>query len=1211
MFSALSTIAGFEFRSRLKLLSTWVYFFVFFALAALWIAGAGGLLEGANISFGSGKVAVNSPFALAITTSVLGIFGTSVMAAIMGRAVQQDFEYRTQTFFFTAPIDNLEYLGGRFVGALGVVLVVFTSIGLGAFCATLLPGMDGDRLGANRWAAYLLPFTFVLLPNALLIGGVFFSLAATTRKMLPVYVGSVLVLIGWLLSTRLLSDLDNKTLAALIDPFGSRALGTLTEYWTIAERNTRLIPLEGVLLWNRLLWLGVAALVCGGCLWRFSFSAAAQERVSKPSRKASAFAEASVARDAPAPPGVARTPARPGTPQPLRLLPHLVWLHLRETVKNIYFGVLVLAGVLFMVFASTNAGSMFGTSTWPVTFQITGLVSGTFAAVMLIIIAFYAGELVWRERENRLDQIVDGAPVPTWLPLLAKLLALMAVPVLLQALLMLCGMGIQASKGYFRFEPWVYVRDMFGIDLVSYWILCALAIAVHSIVNHKYVGHFVMIVYYAILLFSSQFGLEHNLVKFGNVPNVVYSDMNGYGHFMPRVRAFQAYWGSASVLLLVASYLMWTRGTVSSWHERLVLARARLGKTTMTIGAVAALAFVGLGGFIFYNTNVLNHYENTHAQQQRQVDYERRYKRNAAEPQPKITEVTLDVAMFPSEQRIRVRGRYALLNKTGVPVTTLNLNFPLGRALTIHALDIGVPNRLLDDDMAIGVRRYKLDKPLAAGESTTLTFDLEHAPRGFTNEGSRTDIVQNGSFIRNSSFLPIIGYREDAELARDQDRRKFGLAPKERMRDRDDPMGLQINPISSDADFIRFEATVSTESDQIAISPGYLQREWTEGGRRYFHYKMDAPILNYFAFQSARYSVRHAVWPGPDGDVAIDVYYHPGHEFNLDSMIDSVKASLSYDSTNFGPYQYRQFRIIEFPRYATFAEAFPNTLPYSEAIGFIARVRPDDPKDIDYPYYVTAHEAAHQWWGHQVVGGDTQGSTMLVESFAQYSAMMVMKAKLGDAKMRKFLAYELNAYLQGRAFEQKKELPLARVENQPYIHYRKGSLVMYALADYIGEAKLNQIIREFRDEHAFKGPPYPNTTQFLAKLRAATKPEMQSLIDDLFERIVIYDNRAVNASAKPLPDGRFEVTVKVVAKKRVADELGKEHDAPLADLIDIGVVDDKGEPLALERHRIEREEGSFRLTVARRPAKAGIDPLNKLIDRRPDDNTIAVTIAGR
>jgi aminopeptidase N len=243
-----------------------------------------------------------------------------------------------------------------------------------------------------------------------------------------------------------------------------------------------------------------------------------------------------------------------------------------------------------------------------------------------------------------------------------------------------------------------------------------------------------------------------------------------------------------------------------------------------------------------------------------------------------------------------------------------------------------------------------------------------------------------------------------------------------------------------------------------------------------------------------------------------------------------------------------------------------------------------------------------------VPGANVQGETMLVETLAQYSALMVMKQKYGDAKMRRFLRYELDRYLLGRSSEQKKELPLSRVENQDYIHYRKGSVIMYALADYIGEDKLNGAIRAYRDEWAFKGPPYSSTTHLLARIRAVTPPELQYVIDDFFDSITLYDNRAQSATAKALPDGRYEVTINVVAKKRKADALGKEDDAPLHDMIDIGVLDANDEPLFLEKRRIEREETAFTVTVAKRPARAGIDPYNKLIDRRPKDNTVAVSI---
>lgn len=1187
-------IALFEFKSRISRLSTWVYFLGFFAIAMLWIAAAGGLFKEANISFGSGKVFVNSPFALAQTVSFLGMFGLIVMAAVMGRAVQQDAEYRSHHFFFTSPISKFDYLGGRFAGAFAVLLVIFASIGLGAWLATLLPGMDTERLGSNQWSAYLWPYALVLLPNALLVGCVFFVIAALTKKMLPVYIGSVLFLIGYLISLQLLRDIDNKTVASLIDPFGTTAISRIAEYWTVADRNTRLIPLEGVLLWNRLLWLSVGVLVAIFGFWRFSFAGFASERAAGKTGKLEDTDRNALSKPA--------SPVAPATIRPagLALLPHLVWLNLRETIKNIYFGVLVFAGVLFLIFASTTLGARFGTNTWPVTYQMTDLLGGTFTLFMLIIIAFYAGELVWRERDNRLDQIIDAAPVPTWLPVLSKLLALMLVPVLLQFLLMLCGMTIQAFKGYFDFEIGLYLQEL-GLQLLEYWLLCALAIAIHSAVNQKYLGHFVMIVYYIVISFASGLGFEHNLYKYGAIPPATYSDMNGFGHFLPRVFAFQAYWTAAALLLTVVAYLLWTRGTVSGWRERLVMARGRFKGGAVAVSVVSVLAFAGLGGFIFYNTNILNRYLNSHDREQRQVDYEKKYKALSAAPQPRITAVSLKTDLYPSEQRVRMVGSYRLKNKNALPVTEVWLGFAQDE-LIFHRLEFDPPAQLVENNEKLGVRRYKLNAPMTPGAEATLHFDLERATHGFTNAGSNTQVVYNGSFINGRNILPAIGYQEDAELARDQDRKKYGLAPKERMRDRDDPEGLQSNYLSRDSDWIDFETIVGTEEDQIAIAPGYLQKEWKEGGRRYFSYKMDVPILNFFAYQSARYAVKKDQWR----DVPIEVYYQPGHEYNLDRMIAATKASLEYFSNAFGPYQHKQFRILEFPRYASFAQAFPNTIPYSESIGFIARVREADEKDIDYPYYVTAHEAAHQWWAHQVMGGNVQGGTLLSETLAQYSALMVMKQKYGEAKMQKFLAYEMDQYLAGRAFEQKKELPLARVENQPYIHYRKGSVVMYALQDYIGEDNVNRALKAMIQEYAYKGPPYPNATVFLKHIRAVTPPHLQYVIDDMFENIILFDNRTTKATYKELPDGKFEVTMKITAKKRKADKLGKEDDVPLADWIDIGVLDDKGVPIFLEKRKIEQEENVITVVVDRKPAKAGIDPLNKLIDRRPRDNAIAV-----
>ncbi len=339
----------------------------------------------------------------------------------------------------------------------------------------------------------------------------------------------------------------------------------------------------------------------------------------------------------------------------------------------------------------------------------------------------------------------------------------------------------------------------------------------------------------------------------------------------------------------------------------------------------------------------------------------------------------------------------------------------------------------------------------------------------------------------------------------------------------------------------------------------------------------------------------------------LGIYYQPGHEYDLERMMKGMKAALDYCTTNFSPYQNKTLRIVEFPRYATFAQSFPASIPYSEAIGFIARVDPKNEEDINYPFYVTAHEVAHQWWAHQVIGGNVQGSTLMSESLAQYTALMVMKREVGPEQMRRFLKYEMDRYLIGRSVERKKELPLERVENQPYIHYNKASVVFYALQDYAGEENVNRALHDYVQAVAYQDPPYTNAVELIDRLRKIVPAQYAYIVDDMFESITLYENRALSASYRATQDGKYEVKLKVAARKIKASALGEEKEVALADWIDIGVLDAAGKPLYMEKHKIDKPETEFTITVDRVPAKAGIDPWNKLVDRKPDDNVITVT----
>lgn len=257
-----------------------------------------------------------------------------------------------------------------------------------------------------------------------------------------------------------------------------------------------------------------------------------------------------------------------------------------------------------------------------------------------------------------------------------------------------------------------------------------------------------------------------------------------------------------------------------------------------------------------------------------------------------------------------------------------------------------------------GYRLHTLNKLSQPGEEMTLAFDLTVATRGFENSSSDTSIVESGTFFNNRQYFPSFGHDDGGELQDPNERRKHGLPPVHRMAKVDDLFARRSTSIANDADWINNETVVSTSADPAFCSS-----------------------------LSARSEVLRDSWNG----VAIEVYYHTPHGFSASRMVAAIKASLACYTTNLGPYQHHQVRIVELPRYARFARSFPNPIPFSESIGFIARLKEDDKNAIDYPFHVTAHEVAPQWWAHQTSGGKVQGCTMLSESFSQYSALMVME----------------------------------------------------------------------------------------------------------------------------------------------------------------------------------------------------------------------------
>jgi ABC-2 type transport system permease protein len=689
-----------------------------------------------------------------------------------------------------------------------------------------------------------------------------------------------------------------------------------------------------------------------------------------------------------------------------------------------------------------------------------------------------------------------------------------------------------------------------------------------------------------------------------------YSDMNGHGHTLPTFFLFKLYWIGFVLLLSTLAVTIYQRGKESAFKLRWKMGIKQLTGSYRLAFFLGLFLFAGCGSVIYYNTRILNPYVSTRDQEKRIAEFEQKYKQYEKIPQPRIVESNLLVDIFPDELGCKIQGFYYLKNKNSEPVTKLFLNV---NEEIKGVYDIA--GKLFLSDEKNGFYGYELNAPLLPGDSMKMQLKLEYFPKNFIMKNEQAAVVYNGSFF-NSEFLPHIGYNPDNELSDNSTRKKYKLKPKPRMASITDTGSYKNTYISNDADWIRFECVVSTKEGQIAVAPGYLQKEWKEemdGKRRhYFHYKMDSPILNFYAFLSAAYEVKKDVWVNPADKanvVNVEVYYHKGHEYNIERMIRGVKRSLDYYTKNFSPYQHKQVRILEFPRYASFAQSFPNTIPFSESIGFVAHVNENDPNEVDYPFYVTAHEVAHQWWAHQVIGANVQGSTIMSETMSQYSALMVMEKEFGQAAMSKFLKYEMNSYLTGRAAEGKKEVPLLYCENQQYIHYNKGSVVMYALKDYLGEDNLNAAIRKYIRKTAFQEAPFTTAVEFYSFLQEATPDSLQETLKDLFERIVIFENKVNSWTYTKTPEGKYKINAEIACIKTRSDSLGKANEVLPSDWIDIGVFvkNEKnqnvpGEKCFFQKIEITKNKQAIELIVDKEPYMFGIDPFYKLIDKNTGDN---------
>ena len=1186
------TIYKYELKYWAKQISVYLYATIFLALAILLMAVSTDVFEESSAKGSIG----NSPFRIYDGMRFFSKFILFLLPIIFGVSVYRDFKTKIHHVLYSFPFNKQDYLLAKFLSAFTVMGFILSTIGIGFIIGAHFLGAPAEKVAAFNLLPYLKGYGFYLLPNVLLFGTLVFAVVTLSRNIYSGFIAVILVLFLQQILMRVLPAIDSSFIVAILEPFGEVAISLATRFWTAEEKNFLVLPIGADLIINRIVW-SVVALLIGILLYRRFHFSQTKNPFSFFRKKGESMTKNNFG-------SIKKVKISTATydfsfNQNLKTTWQLSTIDFRYITRSWAFIILFLAGLLLVIFMTSQMNRQFGGKVLPVTWLMLAFPVFFFSMVVNLLTFLYAGMLVHRSRIASINQLIDVTPIPNWVLLFSKFIALVKMQVFLLLLVMIGGMAVQVSNGYYNFEIGHYIGTLYGLYLPSFVIWALVALWVQTLLKNPYLGIFLLLMGSFALGVLKDIGIEQSIFHFNENPDgtliLGYSDLVGYGARLVPFYVYKFYWLLFGLFMLFWALLLWTRGLPHSVKERLQLMKTRFkGRTAMGM-LTFLIAFITLGSRLYYEENVVNTFYTKKEKAALENQRNKKHQHFANTPQPRMVDLDINMHIYPHRQRFEADGVYTLINKTSQVLDTLLVEYAED---IITKYEVNTAMNLVSKDSLARFDVWTFEKGLAPNDSVQLSFAIHTIDNTIFRKNNI--IETNGTYLHSLNF-PSIGWWRNATMPTDS-------------------IGLKNMYRSKDADFVDFKAVVSTSSEQIAIAPGYLQNEWTEGNRRYFEYKSTNKVTNDFIVNSGDFEVAKDEWQ----DVDLEIYYHKGHPYNIATMMEGMKAGLEYCSENFAPYQHDKLTIVEFARsLGGFAQSFANTMPFSE-MAFLRDVTSPEKEIMADLFSGTAHEVAHQWWGHQVIPANALGATMLTEGMAEYVKLKTLEHYRDKKQLYTFLEKSRLGYLRSAAADDD-EQPLLynKGQSQGYIPYQKGCLAFYAMSDYLGEENFHAAIRKFIQKVRFKTAPYTTSIEMVNYIQAATPDSLQYLIKDLFETITLYDNQVVNAKITDLANGQYQVDLEFLVSKYRKGKTGKwffedspntmlsyqssnmekaKQSLPLADYLDIGIFDVDGNELYLQKHKITQIENRLSIIVNEKPVEVGIDPYVKMIDRDGKDN---------
>jgi ABC-2 type transport system permease protein len=1111
----LGAIFGVEFRHSFRR-----PLFIFLALVLIlsaWGLSSGKMsISSGDSSVGGTKAWITSEFAQTqMMTFIILLYYAFFIAAAAGLTLHRDRETKVDVLLHSTPLTAGEYVWGRFLAVTGgfVMLMIF-QMAANSFFNHVVPNADAhDIRGPFALMNYLMPVLTMGLPFLVFFAGISMFVGERTRSPVLVFVLPVVTLIacGFFLWTWAPSWLDlrlNKLLQ-VIEPSGYRWLNeTLLKVDRGVEfYNKRAVPYDALFWLNRawLLLLGFGAvLLTQRSVARSLRGAVASRR--EDSRAAEATPGPVAWGEAPAGVPLAGLGMTGGSPGYAQSVGSVARSELRELVRQAGLYIFVPLILIQVLGNSLLAVGAFdtpilltpGTSAVAIANQVTTMV--------LLLLLFYTVESLERERATGLSQIIYATPCRTEAFLWGKAIAnsFVAVVVLVASLLASAiALAVQHTVP-FSFGPYALIWGLLLVPTFLAWT--AFVTAVYAWVGNRYAAYSVAL---GVLIYTGFRALTGQISWAANWPlwrSLRWSDLGFFETDRTALLWNRIMVLGLTVLFVALAVRLFARRGPDSVRTMHRLAPRQLAVSTLRLAPLALVPVVAWTVLVF---QVSNGIEGGVAKKAKKDYWAKNLKTWLNAPLPDIARADVAVKVDPSRHWLSSAGAFTLVNDMDSTLAEIPLTGGLDWNHLTWTLD-GKPYKP-DDRQHLFV--FTPPRPLAKGDSVVIGWRWDgRLPKGITKNGGNTEefVLPSGVVLTgfSPSFLPVLGYMEEVGETKDN-------KTEPRRYPRDYWKGITRAGYGATAWFPARIAVTGPEAYTLN-APGICTSNTVKSGWRTQVWETDHPvkILNIVCGK----------WKVKQGN-GTTIFYNPAHPYNIDEMSATLDAARRWYSEWFMPYPWRELKLSEFPALAGYAQGFGTNITFSENIGFLTK---NDAK-TDATFLVTAHEAAHQWWGNILTPANGPNGNFLSEGMAHFSTLLLFDKVKGPRGRMEFAKGIEARYGDRRRVDD--ERPMYDIdgkrESDETVTYDRGGWVFWMLYDFMGHdralAGVQHFIRTWSGSR-----DHPALQDFVAAMRpyAADPAAYDAFVKEWFEDRAMPEYR-VTAAKKEKRGSGYDVILTV------------------------------------------------------------------------------------